>query len=48
MLANYRRRGYDFDAHYEDGLAGYREKRVMDVLLRDGCGDGFSASLRFQ
>ena len=35
-LANYRRGGYDFDARYEDGLAGYREKCVMDVLLRDG------------
>ena len=35
-LANYRRNGYDFDARYEDGLASYREKRVMDVLLREG------------
>ena len=35
-LANYRRNGYDFDARYEDGLAGHREKRVMDVLLREG------------
>lgn len=35
-LANYRREGYDFDARYEDGLVGYREKRIMDVLLRDG------------
>lgn len=35
-LANYRRGGYDFDARYEDGLAGYREKCVMDVLLREG------------
>ena len=35
-LANYRRDGYDFDARYEDGLAGYREKQIMDVLLREG------------
>lgn len=35
-LANYRRNGYDFDARYEDGLAGYREKQIMDVLLREG------------
>ena len=35
-LANYRRNGYDFDSRYEEGLASYREKRVMDVLLREG------------
>ena len=35
-LANYRRDGYDFDARYEDGLASYKEKCIMDVLLRDG------------
>ena len=35
-LANYRRSGYDFDARYEEGLASYREKCVMDVLLREG------------
>ena len=35
-LANYRRNGYDFDARYEEGLASYREKRIMDVLLREG------------
>ena len=35
-LANHRRDSYDFDARYEDGLAGYKEKRIMDVLLRDG------------
>lgn len=35
-LANYRRDGYDFDARYEEGLASYREKCVMDVLLREG------------
>lgn len=35
-LANYRRDGYDFDARYEDGLASYKEKCVMDVLLREG------------
>ena len=35
-LANYRRNGYDFDARYEEGLASYREKCVMDILLREG------------
>ena len=35
-LANYRRNGYDFSARYEDGLASHKEKRVMDVLLREG------------
>lgn len=35
-LANYRREGYDFDARYEDGKAGYREKQIMDVLLKHG------------
>ena len=35
-LANYRRKGYDFDIRYEDGLASCWEKRVMDVLLREG------------
>ncbi len=35
-LANYRRDGCDFDARYEDGLASHREKRIMDVLLREG------------
>lgn len=35
-LANCRRDGYDFDARYEEGLASYREKRVMDVLFREG------------
>ena len=35
-LANYRRNGYNFDSRYEEGLASYREKCVMDVLLREG------------
>lgn len=35
-LANYRRDGYDFDARYEDGLAGHKEKCIMDVLMREG------------
>jgi len=28
-FANYRRGGYDFDARYDDGLAGIRTKRCM-------------------
>ena len=35
-LANYRRNGYDFDSRYEEGLASYREKCIMDVLLQEG------------
>lgn len=35
-LANYRRNGYDFDSHYEGGLANYREKCIIDILLREG------------
>ena len=35
-LANYRRNRYDFDSRYEEGLASYREKCIMDVLLREG------------
>ena len=29
---NYRRNGYDFDARWEDGLATYREKKIMDLF----------------
>ena len=32
IFATYRRNGYDFDSRYEDGLASYRAKRIMDVL----------------
>ncbi len=31
-LASYRRDGYDFDSRYEDGLASYRAKKIMEVL----------------
>jgi len=31
-LASYRRNGYDFDSRYEDGLASYRAKKIMNVL----------------
>ena len=31
-FANYRRDGYDFDARWEDGLAGYRSKKIMDLF----------------
>ena len=38
-LANYRRDGYDFDAHYEEGLAGYKEKCIIHgiSLFRNIC-----------
>lgn len=35
VFANYRRDGYDFDALYEDELASYREKKIMDVFECD-------------
>ncbi|MDO4566468.1 MAG: hypothetical protein Q4B42_03980 [Oscillospiraceae bacterium] len=35
-FANYRRKGYDFDARYDDGLAGYQEKEVYDLLAGNG------------
>ena len=39
-FANFRRNGYDFDSRWEDGLAGRREKAVMDFLTgRDEDGD---------
>lgn len=31
-LASYRRDGYDYDSRYEDGLASYRSKKIMDVM----------------
>ncbi|MBQ9642943.1 MAG: hypothetical protein IJV26_02770 [Lachnospiraceae bacterium] len=39
-FANFRRDGYDFDARWEDGLASFREKRIMDCLTdRDADGE---------
>ena len=35
VLANYRRNGYDFDALFEDELASYRSKKIMDVFACD-------------
>lgn len=32
VFANYRRNGYDFDALFEDELASYRSKKIMDVF----------------
>ena len=34
-FANYRRNGYDFDALFEDGLASYRARKIMDVFGLD-------------
>ena len=34
-FANYRRNGYDFDALFEDELASYRAKKVIDVFDLD-------------
>ncbi len=39
-FVNYRRDGYDFDSRWEDGLAGRREKIIMDMLTgRDDDGE---------
>ena len=35
VFVNYRRNGYDYDALYEDGLASYRSKKIMDVFRLD-------------
>ena len=32
-FANFRRDGYDFDARWEDELASYRQKKIMDCFL---------------
>ena len=34
-FSNYRRNGYDFDALFEDELASYRAKKIMDVFDPD-------------
>ena len=40
FFVNFRRDGYDFDSRWEDGLAGRREKLIMDLLTgRDDDGD---------
>ena len=39
-FANFRRSGYDFDSRWEDGLASYREKCIMDLVTgKDEEGD---------
>lgn len=35
VFANYRRNGYDFDALFDDELASYRSKKIMDVFELD-------------
>ncbi len=35
VFANYRRRGYDFDALYEDGLAPLKHKKLMDHFMEN-------------
>ena len=34
-FANYRRNGYDFDARWDDELAGIRSKKIMDLFAED-------------
>ena len=35
-FANYRRDGYDFDARYDDGLAGHRDRLLINALEKTG------------
>ena len=34
-FANYRRDGYDFDARWDDELAGIRSKKIMDLFAEE-------------
>ena len=34
-FANYRRSGYDFDARWDDELASFRQKKIMDLFMDD-------------
>lgn len=34
-FANYRRAGYDFDARWDDELASFRQKKIMDLFMDD-------------
>ena len=44
-FANYRRNGYDFDALFDDGLAPYRSKKVMDAFHLNERMEGDSLSV---
>ncbi|MBQ8667482.1 MAG: hypothetical protein IJ526_11550, partial [Lachnospiraceae bacterium] len=35
-FCNYRREGYDFDARFDDGLASYKDKGVVDYITGVG------------
>lgn len=35
VFANYRRNGYDFDSLFDDGLASFRKKKIMDLFFSD-------------
>ena len=43
-FANWRRDGYDFDSRWDEGLAGIRQKRVMDQFAERG--ELFSSELK--
>lgn len=34
-FANYRRDGYDFDARWDDEMASYRQKKIMDLFTEE-------------
>ena len=35
-FCNYRRDGYDFDSRFEDGLANYKDKGIVEYLIQTG------------
>lgn len=35
VFANYRRDGYDFDARWDDELASFRQKKIMDLFMEE-------------
>ena len=35
-FCNYRRDGYDFDSRFEDGLANYKDKGIVEYLIQSG------------
>ena len=35
-FCNYRRDGYDFDSRFEDGLANYKDKGIVEYLIHTG------------
>ena len=46
-FANFRRDGYDFDARWDDELAGIRSKKIMDLFMEENEGrELFSSEIK--